>query len=170
MRPSERLVFFVLLERANNDDCAVPDFMTPSLVQLADDTGLSKKTVRAGLNHLESHGWVHRARSAGGRGHKTGYRLDHGCECDCPKQEPQSPFSSEKQGTERPQKQGTSIPQNGRSAFVPHVGSTEGRTKEGQLEPAASSHWPAGSIGDEANLLTLFEISPLQPQPPQARL
>jgi hypothetical protein len=193
MRLAEKAVFYALLERSNNDDCAIPYRYTPSLAQLAEAVGGSKSTVVLALDHLEWHRWIHRKRvSNPGRGHKTTYQLIPGGFCHpycelltrrrrpspnsrrqssaAPKGSDSRTLSDGKGSDSRTLKGSDSHPQTRRSAFVPHVGSTEGGTKQGQFEPAAFSHWPAGSIGDEANLLTLFEISPLQPQPPQARL
>jgi hypothetical protein len=81
MRPSERIVFLILLERSDNTDCTVPAFMTPSLAQLADATGYTVSATKEALTHLEKHGWLSRARGAGGRGHKSGYQLTAGSSC-----------------------------------------------------------------------------------------
>jgi hypothetical protein len=63
MRKSERLVFFVLLERSDNYTCTVPDFMTPSLAQLAAEAGCWTSTAAEAITHLEKHGWIIRKRS-----------------------------------------------------------------------------------------------------------
>jgi hypothetical protein len=51
-------VFLTLLERSDNGDCKVPNFLTPSLVKLADEIGYSKSATAAALAHLELHGWA----------------------------------------------------------------------------------------------------------------
>src|SRR5438046_1316600 len=80
MRPSERIVFLILLERSDNTTCSVPSFMTPSLTQLADAARYSNSATAEALTHLERHGWVTGARG-GGRGRKSGYQLADGHEC-----------------------------------------------------------------------------------------
>jgi DNA-binding MarR family transcriptional regulator len=70
MRPSERIVFLILLERSDNADCSVPTFLTPSLRQLADAAGYSVSTTTEALTHLEKHRWIARTRSKGGQGRK----------------------------------------------------------------------------------------------------
>jgi hypothetical protein len=87
MQMSEKAVFYALLERSDNGDCTIPAHMTPSLVQLASDTGGAKSTVVLALGHLERHGWVVRTRTGSkatgqtGRGHKTAYQLAAGGNC-----------------------------------------------------------------------------------------
>jgi hypothetical protein len=92
MQMSEKAVFYALLERADNGDCSIPAHMTPSLVQLAGDTGGAKSTVVLALGHLERHGWVVRKHTGSaatgqtGRGHKNAYQLAAGFSCapGCP--------------------------------------------------------------------------------------
>jgi hypothetical protein len=43
----ESAVFYVLLERSDNDTCAIPLWMTPSLVQLAEAVHCSKSAAGA---------------------------------------------------------------------------------------------------------------------------
>jgi DNA-binding transcriptional MocR family regulator len=87
MHLSEKAVFYALLERADNNDCSIPTYMTPSLDQLAEAVGGVKSTVVRALDHLEDHGWLTRTRTTKsgargpGRGHKTTYQLLSGCEC-----------------------------------------------------------------------------------------
>jgi MarR-like DNA-binding transcriptional regulator SgrR of sgrS sRNA len=80
----ESAVFYVLLERSDNDTCAIPLWMTPSLVQLAEAVHCSKSAAAAALDHLSAHGWVIRQRTKGGRTHKTTYQLAHGGRCPGP--------------------------------------------------------------------------------------
>lgn len=72
---SERLVFLLLLEGADNDTCDLPAKMAPnSRVELADWAGLSPRQVQRVFRHLEGHGWVGLERGSG-RGKGTKYRL-----------------------------------------------------------------------------------------------
>jgi hypothetical protein len=136
MRPSEKIVWLVLLERSDNADCTVPAFMTPSLAQLADTVGYSISTTAEALAHLERHGWVCRDRSKGGRGHKTGYRLAAGDTCGPAclqplKQSGPSDCLPEKQSGPPDQKQSDLTSPNPRSDPVLHVGHRREGVKEG---------------------------------------
>lgn len=57
-----RLVMFVLSDMAEAKTAQIPDAHTPSLAQLADETGLNVATVKRHLASLEKSGWVLRAR------------------------------------------------------------------------------------------------------------
>lgn len=56
--PPSRLVMFVLANRADSKTAVIPDSRTPSLADLARETGLSEATVKRHLGALESFGWV----------------------------------------------------------------------------------------------------------------
>jgi hypothetical protein len=143
MRPSERIVFLILLERSDNADCTIPAFMTPSLAQLADATGYSMSATKEAIVHLERHGWLTRTRG-GGRGHKSGYQLTDGHECQAgspaaclrpPKQADGSAPFPEKQADGSAQKQADEPSRNGRSGPVSHVGINEGGISKGNWPP-----------------------------------
>lgn len=53
-----RLIMFVLSDRANVDTGVIPDNNSPSLKDLAHDTGLNKATIARQLPELERLGWV----------------------------------------------------------------------------------------------------------------
>jgi DNA-binding MarR family transcriptional regulator len=140
MRLSERAVFLALLERADNSDCTIPGYMTPSLVQLAASCCCSKSAVAAALTHLESHGWLTRARGKGGRSHKTAYRLTEGSEClpGCPKRSTDRTVSEQKRSTDRTPKRSKTHSHNPRSDTVSDEGLSEGEDNEGTgFDP----HW-----------------------------
>lgn len=71
LRPNERLVMLVLLDRANNDDCTIPHWLAPSLAAVEHDTGLAHSTVITALAHLEKHGWLRREGQKRGQVAKT---------------------------------------------------------------------------------------------------
>ena len=71
LRPNERLVLLTLLDRANNDDCAIPHWLAPSLTGVAHDTGLARSTAAATVAHLELHGWLRREGQKAGQMAKT---------------------------------------------------------------------------------------------------
>lgn len=72
---SERVVFLLLLEGADNLTCDLPAKMAPnSRVELAQWAGLSSRQVQRVFKHLEGHGWVGLARG-NGRGQRTRYVL-----------------------------------------------------------------------------------------------
>jgi DNA-binding Lrp family transcriptional regulator len=76
--PSERLVLFVLLTHADTDPVIIPARFTPSLTQLASETGLDRTTVARILGRLESQGWIRRQRppvEQSRKGARTRYRL-----------------------------------------------------------------------------------------------
>ena len=56
--PPSRLVMFVLSNRADSKTAAIPDQRTPSLADLAKESGLSEATVKRHLASLEATGWV----------------------------------------------------------------------------------------------------------------
>jgi hypothetical protein len=60
LKPSEKLIMLALLERADNDTCAIPAWRSPSLRALEEDTSLSHRAVIRGVAHLELHGWLER--------------------------------------------------------------------------------------------------------------
>ena len=43
-----------LLDRADNDDCRIPAWRSPSLLAVEEDTGLSHRAVVIGVAHLEA--------------------------------------------------------------------------------------------------------------------
>jgi hypothetical protein len=176
MQMSERVVFYVLLERADNADCTVPAFMTPSLAQLAEDCSCSKASVATALRHLEHHGWVERNRSKGGRGHKTAYRLSDGFPCGpgCdywrpspqtgkqshprshpitpPKRSNEQTVSPPKQSNEQTEKRSNEVTQTPRSDPVSGEGLVKGEGKEGSAsQPVVGSAAVAPSEGGPAN-------------------
>jgi DNA-binding transcriptional MocR family regulator len=145
MHVSERVTFYALLERSDNADCTVPDFMTPGLDTLAKMTCCSKGLVVRALNHLELHGWLSRKRG-GGRGVKTAYQLASGGTCPetcgqrrAIRQAPKTvrPPNSKSPNTVRPPNSQTvqTATQNGRSDPEPDVGLRRGRVKEGSALP-----------------------------------
>lgn len=82
---ADKSVFRTLLERANNDDCKVPPFQTPTIPELTLATSLGRATVFRALDHLERHKWMVRTPGKG-RTHKSSYALvvegpDALCEC-----------------------------------------------------------------------------------------
>lgn len=135
MRLSEKAVFYVLLDRADNADCSIPGWMTPSLVQLAEACGCSSSTVKLALNHLELHKWLNRdSKPNAGRGHKASYRLDGGQPCDCPKPAKRAdsrPFNDEKRADSRTHKRADSHHENSRSNAVSDEGINEGKGEQG---------------------------------------
>ena len=56
--PPSRLVMFVLANRADSKTAQIPDKHTPSLAELAQETGLGEATVKRHLGSLEASGWV----------------------------------------------------------------------------------------------------------------
>jgi len=87
-----------LLDRADNEDCVIPAWRSPSLWAIEKDTGLSRRSVTGLIRHLELHGWLartgqRRGQMAGtkgsGRGRSaTRWQLVPGAdpaECECPK-------------------------------------------------------------------------------------
>lgn len=56
--PPSRLVMFVLSNRADSKTGEIPDQRTPSLADLASESGLSEATVKRHLASLEASGWV----------------------------------------------------------------------------------------------------------------
>lgn len=76
--PPSRLVMFVLSDRADARTAVIPDERTPSLAELASDTGLGEATVKRHLAGLEAAGWVERTRPSAeqqARHVASGYRL-----------------------------------------------------------------------------------------------
>jgi hypothetical protein len=171
MHLSERAVFLALLERADNEDCSIPPYVTPSLVQLAEMAGCSKSAAALALGHLEWHGWVERKRSKGGRSRKTAYQLREGFPCgpECDQRRPLSPRAGRqsspppkrsgdrtvydgKQSGERTPKQSNSHSQTRRPARVSDEGLREGEGRQGSVaQPAVRSVAGASSAGDSAN-------------------
>lgn len=77
--PPARLVMMVLADLADYETSVIPESRTPSLTDLAGDTGLSRSTVASALNRLEADGWALRSRPAVGDAWankaRTQYRL-----------------------------------------------------------------------------------------------
>lgn len=100
---AEKAVFQSLLEGADNANCSVPHFATPSMTELATWTSLHRATVYRSVEHLELHGWLsHEA--GGGRGRRSKYSLvprvpDTVCGCERVAQ--RDPLKSGKGRTER---------------------------------------------------------------------
>jgi hypothetical protein len=110
--PRDRYVYSMLLHRADNDTCEIPDQWQP---KNHDDRrvfgGMAPRTVRRALAHLNAHGWVqwkplHRGRE--GRPSNR-YELAIGTPCDCrvsghsdPKPTPRVSGHSDRQATEFP--------------------------------------------------------------------
>lgn len=61
LKPSEKLIMLALLERADNESCAIPAWRSPSLLAIEEDTSLSHRAVVRGVAHLEAHGWLERS-------------------------------------------------------------------------------------------------------------
>jgi hypothetical protein len=105
---AERLVFLALLEVANNVDCKVPDFQTPSVPKLVRETHLSRTTVKAAIKHLAIHGWIDHE-SGVGQGRLSKYHLCPGepnaeCGPSCTKGRRSTPLAvvkGSKSSTER---------------------------------------------------------------------
>jgi hypothetical protein len=79
--PTARLIMFVLSDMADAKTGKIPERQSPSLADLARDTGHGESTVKAQLLILEQLGWVVRSRPdkrAQGRYASTGYRLQVG--------------------------------------------------------------------------------------------
>ena len=64
---TEKLVMLALLDRADNDDCAIPPWRSPSLLAVEKDTSLAHSTVLKTVAHLELHGWLQRSGSQRGQ-------------------------------------------------------------------------------------------------------
>ena len=134
---SEKCILLMLLEGSDNDTCRVPDYATPSVVELQTWTRLGRSTVYRVLSHTEAHGWMSRE-SGRGRGHKTRYQLvprqpDEDCGCP-PKKVPSAGLYEQKRsryvGLEKVPLENESSQVNPR--IVGRV--TEGRVEEGQPE------------------------------------
>lgn len=84
---AEKLMMMMLLRRAHNDTCEVPDWRTPPVPQLGAEVRLDVRRTYRVLAHLERHGWIKRV-AGNGRGHKSTYiLLPDGVPqpCDCTK-------------------------------------------------------------------------------------
>lgn len=103
---AERLVFFALLEVADNADCRVPVTMTPTVPTLAAWTHLGRTTVKRATHHLASHGWLH-CEPGKGRGNRSTYALvprEPDPACLCEKGPPRTPLAVVKGSTETPKR------------------------------------------------------------------
>lgn len=79
--PAARLIMFVLSDRADAKTGVIPDKHSPSLAELAEDTGYGESTVKTQLLDLERLGWVTRLRpdaSQRARHISTRYRIQVG--------------------------------------------------------------------------------------------
>jgi hypothetical protein len=110
LRPHDKLVMLALLCRADNEDCKIPAWRSPSLSAVERDTSLSHATVLKVIEHLEKHLWLardgqRRGQLAGtkgaGRGRSaTAWRLlpgDAPLDCNCPKPDRSARDQSRKQ-------------------------------------------------------------------------
>lgn len=91
---ADKSVFRTLLDRANNDDCKVPPFQTPTIPELILATSLHRATVFRALDHLERHKWMVR-KPGKGRTHKSSYHLvveEPDALCQCQKVAPGDPL------------------------------------------------------------------------------
>lgn len=94
--PPARLIMFVLSDMADAKTGVIPEKKTPSLPELAEDTGHGESTVKAQLLELERLGWVIRTRPTAGqraRHVSTGYRIqvgDAGEKREPPKRKPRA--------------------------------------------------------------------------------
>lgn len=74
-----RLIMLTLSDAADVDTAEIPEQFTPSIRELADETGLDKATVKRHLTLLEERGWIQRDRpdldKARRDGERTRYRL-----------------------------------------------------------------------------------------------
>ncbi|HEX5348527.1 MAG TPA: helix-turn-helix domain-containing protein [Pseudonocardiaceae bacterium] len=73
-----RLLMFVLLDHADTDSAVIPEKFSPSLSELAAESGMGRNTVQEKLRDLESAGWVIRQRppvEQSREGARTQYRL-----------------------------------------------------------------------------------------------
>jgi hypothetical protein len=76
--PSERAVFFTLLDEADKDTGIIPDGRQPnSLADLAESCGMSLPTLKRVLLRLKQNGWLTSIRG-GGPGNPTRYQLHIG--------------------------------------------------------------------------------------------
>lgn len=115
---ADKSVFRTLLERANNDDCKIPPFQTPTVPELILATSLHRATVFRSMTHLETHKWM--VRTAGkGRGHKSSYALvveQPDTVCQCQKVAPGDPLGPKR-----------SHPATGKVALLPESSQVEPR-------------------------------------------
>lgn len=89
MHPSDRAIFRLVCDCADNETGEIAPQYAPTLAELASDSGHGRSTVIRSLAHLELHRYLARDRSAGGRGIKTVYVLLPDGEpqpCECPDQ------------------------------------------------------------------------------------
>lgn len=72
LAPPSRLIMLTLSDMADANTAVIPERHTPSLAQIADETGLGRTAVKAHLNRLESLGWIIRSRPT-----EAAARLEH---------------------------------------------------------------------------------------------
>ncbi len=72
LAPPSRLIMLTLSDMADANTAVIPERHTPSLAQIADETGLGRTAVKAHLNRLESLGWIIRSRPS-----EKAARLEH---------------------------------------------------------------------------------------------
>ena len=178
--PHARLVMFVLSNRADTRTAVIPDEHTPSLSDLADESGLGLATVKRHLNILEADGWVQRDRPTDEervRGVRTRYRLaigttpctaqpepsDHGSERAVPRLTVSlgTAQAEPRHGSEWAQSTAQSEP----STYIPIVSDLKELTtgaadaageSDGALFPVAGSKSPAEPKRDPAERFSEF--------------
>ena len=103
---TERAVYSILLEKADNGDCSIPARFTPKVRELARRSGVTERTVRRVLVHLDHHGWVSYVHGQG-RGRKGAYQVaprQPDSRCTCSKRGRTRRLSDEKRGHSAPEK------------------------------------------------------------------
>jgi hypothetical protein len=157
---AETLAAMMLLRRADNDTCIVPDKYTPTLPKLAAECRLDVRRLRRKLAHLELHGFV-KYTPGRGRGHKSSYVLmpdgpPSPCPPDCPGRDRDDDRPRSKRGRGKPSfdftKGGAESAEKGARSFASSQVSADNalRAPRGKGGEGLSG-WPAGSYGEEAN-------------------
>lgn len=161
LRPNEKLILLALLDRADNEDCTIPAWRSPSLTAVQKDTSLARSTVAATVAHLEMHGWLSRdgqkagqkpgTRHSGSGRSATRWRIlpdGFAMPCTCKKADGPSGGPSESQigrGADHLDSPGEDQVSAGRPWDCTKGGRDEGNGEWG---------WPEDSVGAEVNELT----------------
>lgn len=158
LRSNEKLIMLALLDRADNEDCAIPAWRSPSLLAVEKDTSLSHATVLKTLAHLELHGWLQRdgakrgqvagTKRAGMGRSATRWSLLPGAipgDCSCPK-----PDRSARDQSRTPDRSTADQPDWSTEVPVP-AGQDPDRTKGGREGESKEWEWPDDTIGSEVN-------------------
>lgn len=138
--PPSRLLMFVLSDRADAKTAVIPTEHSPSVSELAEETGLGEATVKRHLAALESAGWVVRERPTAEQmaRHVPGtYRLmiGKGAPNDNPGAHPEPP-EEESGGSQRPPAGGSEVaPETDPGAQSEPTGGSERTPAGAQSEP-----------------------------------